>query len=151
MTLGLSTLAAAAAFATVAGNDHSIVMELFGAIAAAIAYWLVDVALLGVTTDSANGGSLQRQVSELWGFADFEIVVFAILGVFLGRLYEAHGVLSSPCSSRDPRRPAGVRPYLAVREQHEATLSVSCRRSIEGPVHRRPRGSGRSLRDVYRC
>jgi hypothetical protein len=124
-TLGLSTLAAAGAFSLVARSTHSVVLELVGAIAAAVAYWLVDIALLGVTMRLRDGGSLRRQVSELWGFADFEIVVFAVLGVFLGRLYEAHGVLivalfiTPILAARQ-----AFASYLAVNEQHEATLAV---------------------------
>ena len=123
--LGLSSLAAAGAFSAVARAEHSVIWELLGAVAAAVAYWLVDVALLGVTIRLRDGGSLRRQISGLWGFADFEIVVFAILGVFLGRLYEAHGVLivalfiTPILAARQ-----AFASYLAVDEQHEATLAV---------------------------
>ncbi len=123
--LGLSTAAAAAAFGVVARTQHSVSLELLGATAAAVAYWLVDIALLGVTMRLRDGGSLRGQVSELWGFADFEIVIFAILGVFLGRLYEAHGVLivalfvTPILAARQ-----AFASYLAVNEQHEATLGV---------------------------
>jgi hypothetical protein len=123
--LGLSTLAAAGAFSLVAGTSRSVVWELFGAVAAAVAYWMVDIVLLGVTMRLRDGGSLWHQVSELWGFADFEIVVFAVLGVFLGRLYEAHGVLivalfiTPILAARQ-----AFASYLAVNEQHEATLAV---------------------------
>ena len=124
-TLGLATLAAAAAFSLVAQTAHSIVWELLGAVAAAVAYWLVDIALLGVTIRLRDGGTLQHQLSELWGFADFEIVVFAVLGVFLGRLYEVHGVLivalfiTPILAARQ-----AFASYVAVNEQHEATLAV---------------------------
>lgn len=124
-TLGLATLAAAAAFGVIAGSQRTVVLELLGAVAAAVAYWLVDVALLGVTMRLRDGGTLRSQVSELWGFADFEIVVFAVLGVFLGRLYDAHGVLivalfiAPILAARQ-----AFASYLAVNEQHEATLSV---------------------------
>jgi hypothetical protein len=123
--LGLSTLAAAAAFSAVARSATSVLPELLGAIAAAVAYWLVDIVLLGVTMRLRDGGSLRTQVSELWGFADFEIVVFAVLGVFLGRLYEAHGVLivalfiTPILAARQ-----AFASYLAVNEQREATLGV---------------------------
>jgi hypothetical protein len=123
--LGLSSLAAAGAFSAVARTQHGVLWELLGAVAAAVAYWLVDVALLGVTIRLRDGGSLRRQISDLWGFADFEIVVFAILGVFLGRLYEAHGVLivalfiTPILAARQ-----AFASYLAVDEQHEATLAV---------------------------
>jgi hypothetical protein len=123
--LGLSTAAAAAAFGFVARTQHSVSLELLGATAAAVAYWLVDIALLGVTMRLRDGGTLRGQVSELWGFADFEIVIFAILGVFLGRLYEAHGVLivalfvTPILAARQ-----AFASYLAVNEQHEATLAV---------------------------
>jgi len=123
--LGLSSLAAAGAFSAVTRTDHSVVWELLGAVAAAVAYWLVDIALLGVTIRLRDGGSLRRQISDLWGFADFEIVVFAVLGVFLGRLYEAHGVLivalfiTPILAARQ-----AFASYLAVDEQHEATLAV---------------------------
>jgi hypothetical protein len=123
--LGLSTAAAAAAFGVVARTQHSVSLELLGATAAAVAYWLVDIALLGVTMRLRDGGSLRGQVSELWGFADFEIVIFAVLGVFLGRLYEAHGVLivalfvTPILAARQ-----AFASYLAVNEQHEATLAV---------------------------
>jgi hypothetical protein len=109
----------------VARTQHSVSLELLGATAAAVAYWLVDIALLGVTMRLRDGGSLRGQVSELWGFADFEIVIFAILGVFLGRLYEAHGVLivalfvTPILAARQ-----AFASYLAVNEQHEATLVV---------------------------
>jgi hypothetical protein len=123
--LGLSTLAAAGAFSVVAGSSRSVLFELFGAVAAAVAYWLIDVALLGVTMRLRDGGTLLGQLSELWGFADFEIVVFAVLGVFLGRLYEAHGALivalfiTPILAARQ-----AFASYLAVNEQHEATLAV---------------------------
>jgi hypothetical protein len=124
-TLGLATLAAAGAFSLVARSAHSVVLELAGAVAAAVAYWLVDIALLSVTISLRDGGSLRRQISDLWGFADFEIVVFAILGVFLGRLYEAHGALivalfiTPILAARQ-----AFASYLAVNDQHEATLAV---------------------------
>ena len=123
--LGLASLAAAAAFSVVAQSAHTVVLELLGAVAAAVAYWLVDVALLGVTMRLRDGGSLHQQLSDLWGFADFEIVVFAVLGVFLGRLYEAHGVLivalfiTPILAARQ-----AFASYVAVNEQHEATLAV---------------------------
>jgi hypothetical protein len=124
-TLGLASLAAAGAFTLVAQSAHSVVVELLGAVAAAVAYWLVNVALLGVTMRLRDGGTLQEQLTDLWGFADFEIVVFAVLGVFLGRLYEAHGVLivalfiTPILAARQ-----AFASYLAVSEQHEATLAV---------------------------
>jgi hypothetical protein len=123
--LGLATLAAAGAFSLVARSAHSVVLELLAAIAAAVAYWLVDIALLGVTMQLRDGGSLRRKLSDLWGFADFEIVVFAILGVFLGRLYQAHGALivalfiTPILAARQ-----AFASYLGVNEQHEATLAV---------------------------
>jgi HD-GYP domain-containing protein (c-di-GMP phosphodiesterase class II) len=123
--LGLSSLAAAGAFALIAQSAHSVVSELLGAIGAAVAYWVVDVALLAMTMRIKEGGTLPAQVQDLWGFADFEIVVFAILGVFLGRLYEAHGVLivalfiTPILAARQ-----AFASYLAVHEQHEATLAV---------------------------
>ena len=124
-TLGLATLAAAAAFSVVARSTHSVLLELLGAIAGSVAYWFIDIVLLGVTMRLRDGGSLRSQVSELWGFADFEIVIFAVLGVFLGRLYEAHGVLivvlfiTPILAARQ-----AFASYLAVNEQHEATLGV---------------------------
>jgi hypothetical protein len=124
-TLGLSTLAAAGAFTLVAHTARSVGFELLGAVAASIAYWLVDIGLLAVTMRLNEGGTLRGQVSDLWGFADFEIVVFAVLGVFLGRLYEAHGVLivalfiTPILAARQ-----AFASYLAVNEQHEATLAV---------------------------
>jgi hypothetical protein len=123
--LGLASLAAAGAFTLVAQSAHSVLQELLGAVAAAVAYWLVDVALLGVTMRLRDGGTLRGQVVDLWGFADFEIVVFAVLGVFLGRLYEAHGVLivalfiTPILAARQ-----AFASYVAVNEQHEATLAV---------------------------
>ena len=123
--LGLASLAAAGAFSLVARSAHTVVLELLGAVAAAVAYWLVDVSLLGGTMRLRDGGTLIGQISDLWGFADFEIVVFAVLGVFLGRLYEAHGVLivalfiTPILAARQ-----AFASYLAVHEQHEATLAV---------------------------
>ncbi len=123
--LGLSSLAAAGAFHAVTRSQTTVVWELLGALAAAVAYWLVDLALLGVTIRLRDGGTLRDQISGLWGFADFEIVVFAVLGVFLGRLYEAHGVLivvlfiTPILAARQ-----AFASYLAVHEQHEATLAV---------------------------
>ena len=123
--LGLSSLAAAGAFVLIAPSAHRVVWELFGAIGAAVAYWVVDIALLGVTMRLKEGGTLSTQVRDLWGFADFEIVVFAVLGVFLGRLYETHGVLivvlfiTPILAARQ-----AFASYVAVHEQHEATLAV---------------------------
>ena len=123
--LGLASLAAAGAFTLVAPTARSVTVELLGAVAAAVAYWLVNVALLGVTMRLRDGGTLREQIAGLWGFADFEIVVFAVLGVFLGRLYEAHGVLivalfiTPILAARQ-----AFASYLAVNEQHEATLAV---------------------------
>jgi len=122
-TLGLSTLAAA--LALTGGTHAGVFLILLGAVAAAVAYWLVDIVLLSVAIRLRDGGSLRSQFKELWGFADFEIVVFAVLGVFLGQLYEAHGVLivvlfiTPILAARQ-----AFASYLAVSEQHEATLAV---------------------------
>jgi hypothetical protein len=122
-TLGLSTLAAA--LALTGGTHAGVLLVLVGAVLAAVAYWLVDIVLLSVAIRLRDGGSLRSQFTELWGFADFEIVIFAVLGVFLGQLYQVHGVLivvlfiTPILAARQ-----AFASYLAVNEQHEATLEV---------------------------
>jgi HD domain len=91
-TFSLSTLAAAVMFGAIVPPNSSVFVELVGAIVAAAAFWVTNTVLLSVVFRIVNDVSFKEQLGGLWGFADLEIVVFAVLGVFLGRLYVAHGL-----------------------------------------------------------
>jgi HD-GYP domain-containing protein (c-di-GMP phosphodiesterase class II) len=61
----------------------------------------------------------------LWGFADLQIIVFATFGVFLGRMYDEHGMWI-PALFVLPILVArqAYAAYLAVQDSREATLEV---------------------------
>ncbi|MSO78096.1 MAG: HD domain-containing protein [Acidimicrobiia bacterium] len=64
-------------------------------------------------------------VPMLWGFADLQIIVFATFGVFLGRMYDEHGMWI-PALFVLPILVArqAYAAYLAVQDSREATLEV---------------------------
>jgi HD superfamily phosphodiesterase len=124
-TGALSTLAAALFFGAVAAPSSSVFVKLLAAIVAATAYWVVNVALLSVVLRWVHGRSFKDQFSDLWGFTDVEIVTFAVLGVFLGELYVAHGIeivalfVVPILVARQ-----GFAAYLAAREGHDGILKT---------------------------
>jgi hypothetical protein len=122
---GLSTLAAAAAYQGVAGTDLATLPSLLGGIAAGLAYCVVNVGIVAVGLHFRHRASLADLAPVLWGVADLQIIVFAALGVFLGRLYEDHG-LWVPALFVLPILVArhAYAAYLAKEEAREATLDV---------------------------
>jgi len=122
---GLSTLAAAGAYQVVAGTDMAIVPSLLGGIAAGLAYCAVNVAIVAVGLHYRHRTSFAALAPVLWGVADLQIIVFAAVGVFLGRLYDQHG-LWVPALFVLPILVArhAYAAYLAKEDAREATLDV---------------------------
>ncbi|MEX0666140.1 MAG: HD domain-containing phosphohydrolase [Acidimicrobiia bacterium] len=122
---GLSTLSAAAAYQVVAGTTTRIVPSLLGAIAAGLAYCAVNVSIVGIGLHFRHRMTFASLVPTLWGVADLQIIVFATVGVFLGRLYDHHG-LWVPVLFVLPILVArqAYAAYLAMQEAREATLDV---------------------------
>jgi 5'-deoxynucleotidase YfbR-like HD superfamily hydrolase len=122
---GLSTLSAAAAYQAVAGTSTSIVTSLLGGITAGLAYCAVNVSIVGIGLHLRHGVPFASLVPVLWGFADLQIIVFATVGVFLGRMYDEHG-LWVPVLFVLPILVArqAYAAYMAVQESREATLDV---------------------------
>jgi 5'-deoxynucleotidase YfbR-like HD superfamily hydrolase len=121
----LSSLSAAFTYQLVAGMTSGIVPTLLGAIGAGLAYCAVNVSIVGVGLHFRHRMAFATLVPTLWGFADLQIIVFATVGVFLGRLYDDHG-LWIPVLFVLPILVArqAYAAYLAVQESREATLDV---------------------------
>jgi len=122
---GLSTLSAAAAYQVVAGPSTSIVTSLLGGIAAGLTYCALNVSIVGVGLHFRHGVPFASLVPVLWGFADLQITVFATVGVFLGRLYDDHG-LWVPALFVLPILVArqAYAAHLAMHDARQATLDV---------------------------
>lgn len=122
---GLSSLAAAGMYQVVAGTTSEILPSLVGGIAAGLAYCAVNVSVVAIGLHYRHATPFAGLVPMLWGFADLQIIVFATFGVFLGRLYDEHGMWI-PALFVLPILVArqAYAAYLAVQDSREATLEV---------------------------
>jgi hypothetical protein len=122
---GLATLAAAAAYGSIATASSSTTVALVGATAAASAYWFTNMTLLAVTLSLRDGTSFRYEFFALWGPAELQIVIFAILGLGLGLLYESLGtwtLLMFVVPVLIARQVFAS--YLALRQMHQAILDT---------------------------
>lgn len=121
----LSSLSAAGVYQLVAGTTSEIVPSLLGAIGAGLAYCAVNVSIVGVGLHFRHTTPFAALVPVLWGFADLQIIIFATFGVFLGRLYDDHGMWV-PALFVLPILVArqAYAAHLAVQDSREATLDV---------------------------
>ncbi len=122
---GLSSLAAAGTYQLVAGTTSEIVPSLLGGIAAGLAYCAVNVSIVGIGLHYRHSTPFASLIPVLWGFADLQIIIFATFGVFLGRLYDDHGMWV-PALFVLPILVArqAYTAHLAVQDSREATLDV---------------------------
>ena len=122
---GLSSLSAAAVYQLIAGTTSNILPTFLGAVGAGAAYCVVNVSMVGIGLHARHGTPFAGLVKVLWGFADLQILVFATLGVFLGRTYDVLG-LWAPALFVLPiliaRQAYAV--HLAAQDAREATLEV---------------------------
>ena len=126
---GVATLAAAATYdAFVTSSTPPIGLGIAAAVFAASAYWAVNVAVLSVAMAFRRGTSFKAEVFDVWGWAEIEIVVFAILGLFMGRMYVELGAWSLALFVGPvliARQAFGA--YLGLRRTHEAMLETLVR------------------------
>ncbi len=126
---GLATLSSAVVYGQLVTTPRpSIGLALFAAVLAAGAYWLTNIFILAVAMTLRRGTSLRTEFLDLWGWAEIEIVVFAVLGFFMGRLYLDLGAWSivlfvSPLLAARQSFAA----YLRGRESHQAVLATLIR------------------------
>lgn len=121
----LATVVGTAVFwALVGGSSGRPAALLLASLPSALAFSVVNLALLSAVVSLASGQPLRAMLTDL-GKNHLQIYPFALLGVFLGKLYLDYGPVFIPLFivpilvARDT-----FAAYLALKESHEATVRI---------------------------